>query len=101
MLIASGCLLCDLKDEFVDRAAGVCIVPARLGGDAALRIAATLALAAAGLALIEHQTGIAVSAAALGAATASPALLVTESAGPLLVDVILTLPGILISARGW
>ena len=49
--------------------------------------------------LIEHRTGVAVGAAALGAATFSPSLLATEAAGPLLVDVILTLPGILISAR--
>ena len=40
LLVASGCLLCDLKDEAVDRTAGVRSVPARLGGDAALRIAA-------------------------------------------------------------
>ena len=99
LLVASGCLLCDLKDEAVDRSAGVRSVPARLGGDATVRIAATLALAATGLALVEHRTGIAVSAAALGVATASPGLLATEAAGPLLVDVILTLPGILVSAR--
>ena len=99
LLVASGCLLCDLKDEAVDRSAGVRSIPARLGGAATVRIAATLALAAAGLALAEHRTGLAVSAAALGAATASPGLLATEAVGPLLVDVILTLPGILMSAR--
>jgi hypothetical protein len=70
-----------------------------LGGPATLRVAVTLAAASAVVALIEHRTGLALSAAALGAATYAPTLLATEAAGPLLVDVILTLPGILISAR--
>ena len=69
------------------------------GGPATLRVSVTLAAASAAVALIEHRTGLAVAAMALGAATWSPALLATEAAGPLLVDVILTLPGILISAR--
>jgi len=99
LLIASGCLLCDLKDEAGDRQAGVRSLPAMFGGPATLRVAVTLAAASAAVALIEHRTGLAVSAAALGAATCSPTLLATEAAGPLLVDVILTLPGILISAR--
>jgi 4-hydroxybenzoate polyprenyltransferase len=100
LLVASGCLLCDLKDEACDRRAGVGSVPALLGGLAAGRLAVGLALGAAALALVEHRTGIALSAAALGMVTASwPMVLATESAGPLLVDVILTLPGVLISAR--
>lgn len=99
LLIASGALLCDLKDEAGDRSAGVRSLPALVGGKATVRVATGLALAAAGLALMEHRTGIALSAAALGAATTAPALLATDAAGPLLVDVILTLPGILISAR--
>ena len=99
LLIGSGCLLCDLKDEAGDRKAGVRSLPAMFGGPATLRVAVTLAAAAAAVALLEHRTGLAVSAAVLGAATFSPTLLATEAAGPLLVDVILTLPGILISAR--
>jgi hypothetical protein len=70
-----------------------------LGGATTVRIAIGLAAAAAALAFAEHRTGIVVSAAALGMATLSPALLSTDAAGPLLVDVILTLPGLLISAR--
>jgi len=102
LLLASGCLLCDLKDEAGDRSAGVRSIPAMLGGGTAVRIAVGLALAAAGVALAEHRAGIALSAGALGAAALAPSLLATEVAGPLLVDVILTLPGILVSARvGW
>jgi len=99
LLIGSGCLLCDLKDEAGDRLAGVRSLPAMLGATATVRVAVALAVASAAIALIEHRTGVAVGAAALGAATFSPSLLATEAAGPLLVDVILTLPGILISAR--
>jgi 4-hydroxybenzoate polyprenyltransferase len=99
LLISAGCLLCDLKDEAGDRLAGVRSLPALLGGATTVRVAVALACAAAGLALLEHRTGIAVSAAALGVATLSPTLLATDAAGPLLIDVILTLPGILISAR--
>ena len=99
LLIASGCLLCDLKDEDADRLAGVRSLPALAGRAATLRAAVGLASAACGLALVEHRTAVALSAAALGLATMTPSLLATEAAGPLLVDVILTLPGILISAR--
>ena len=91
--------MCDLKDEAGDRRAGVRSLPAMFGGPATVRVAVTLAVAAAAVALIEHRTGLAVSAAVLGAVAFSPTLLATEAAGPLLVDVILTLPGILISAR--
>lgn len=99
LLIAAGCLLCDLKDEAGDRLAGVRSLPAMLGSARTLRVAVCLTLVAAGLAVLEHRTGIAVSALVLGAVTTSPSLLATDATGPLLVDVILTLPGILISAR--
>ena len=99
LLIGAGCLLCDLKDEETDRVTGVQSLPALIGGAATVRVAVGLAMAAAALAFLEHRTGIIVSAAALGAATTVPALLASDAAGPLLVDVILTLPGLLISAR--
>lgn len=99
LLIGAGCLLCDLKDEEHDRVAGVQSLPALIGGAATVRVAVALAMSAAAFAFMEHRTGIIVSAAALGTATTVPALLASEAAGPLLVDVILTLPGLLISAR--
>jgi 4-hydroxybenzoate polyprenyltransferase len=99
LLIASGCVLCDLKDEAADRRAGVRSLPALFGGATTVRVAAGLAMCAAAIACVEHRTGIVVGAAVLGAATAAPAMLATDSTGPLLVDVILTLPGLLISAR--
>jgi 4-hydroxybenzoate polyprenyltransferase len=99
LLIAAGCLLCDLKDEESDRVSGVRSLPALIGGAATIRVAIALAVSAAALAWMEHRTGIVVSAAALGAAATVPALLASDAAGPLLVDVILTLPGLLISTR--
>ncbi len=99
LLLAAGCLLCDLKDEAADRAAGVASVPAMLGRSTALHVATVLIVAAAAVAALEHRSAVALGAAALGLSTLSPALLATDAAGPLLVDVILTLPGVLIAAR--
>jgi 4-hydroxybenzoate polyprenyltransferase len=99
LLVAAGCLLCDLKDEESDRQQGVRSLPAIGGRLLTLRIAIGLAAAAAALALAEHRTAVALSAGVLGLSTFTPGLLASDATGPLLVDVILTLPGILISAR--
>ena len=99
LLNVAACLLCDLKDEARDRRAGVRSLPALYGGAATIHIAAGLAAVAAGLALVEHRAGLVFSAAALGAATLTPSVLAVDIVGPLMVDVILTLPGILISAH--
>ncbi|HUU34783.1 MAG TPA: hypothetical protein VMW48_12010 [Vicinamibacterales bacterium] len=99
LLIAAGCLLCDLKDSARDRAAGVPSVPAAVGSAAAAWIAMALALTASAVAYVEGRPGVAWGALAMGGATRVPALLATDIVGPLLVDVILTLPGLLIAAR--
>lgn len=99
LLIAAGCLLCDLKDTARDRAAGVPTVPVAVGPAAAGWIAMGLALAAAAVAYAEGRPGVAWGAIALSGATRVPALLATDIVGPLVVDVILTMPGLLIAAR--
>ena len=99
LLNAVGCLLCDVKDEARDRAAGVQSVPALFGRTLSLRLAILLSVVAAVVALAEHRPGILISAAALSATTFAPSLVAEETIGPLLVDAILTLPGVLISAR--
>lgn len=99
LLIASGCLLCDLKDEATDRDMGVASVPALFGADRTAHLAIALAVVAGLVAVLENRTGLAVSACALGLITLWPAILATESVGPLLVDVILTIPGVLIFTR--
>lgn len=98
-LIAAGCLLCDLKDEAADRESGVRSLPAMLGGRATVYVALALVMAAGTLALVENRPGIAIGAGLLGLVTTWPALLATEATGPLLVDMILSLPGLLIAAR--
>ena len=99
LLNAAGCILCDLKDESRDRRAGVRSVPVMYGATATARIAGGLTLVAATLALFEHRPGIVLGATALGIASTTPSLLAIDAVGPLLVDVILTLPGILISTH--
>ncbi|MFN7983250.1 MAG: UbiA family prenyltransferase [Vicinamibacterales bacterium] len=99
LLNTAGCLLCDLKDEVSDRQEGVRSLAAVYGGSATIRTAAALSLAAAGLAIVEHRAGLVFSAAALGAAMTAPSILAIDVIGPLMVDVILTLPGILISTH--
>ena len=99
LLFAAGCLLCDLKDATRDRAAGVASVPATFGTAATAWLAVGLALGAGLAAYAEGRTGLACGAVAIGAITRVPALLATDIVGPLVVDVILTLPGLLIAAR--
>ena len=99
LLNAAASILCDLKDESRDRNAGIRSVPAMYGAAATARIAGGLTIIAAALALFEHRPGIVLGATALGIVSTTPSLLATEAIGPLLVDVILTIPGILISAH--
>ena len=99
LLRTAGCLLRALKDEDRDRARGVTSLPAAIGSAATVAVAAGLALAAASLALAEGRMGMTFSGLVLGGVTLWPALLATDVIGPLVVDVILTLPGLLIAAR--
>ena len=99
LLLAAGCLLCDLKDEAADRHAGVHSLPASIGSPAAARVASALALAAATVAWAEGRPAVTCGGLALGVVAWWPALLATEIIGPLLVDVVLTIPGLLILTR--
>jgi len=99
LLIAAGCVLCDLKDEARDRAAAVPSVPVLLGGAAAVRVAVVLTVVAALAAVVEGRTALAWTSLALGVVAARPALVAADVIGPLLVDVVLTLPGVLITTH--
>lgn len=99
LLMASGCLLCDLSDIDADRASRVRSVPVLFGGRMAVRIAVTLAMFGAVMAVGLHRPGLAVSGLALGLLGYFPSVLARDSVGPLIVDVTLTLPGILIVAH--
>ncbi len=98
-LLASGCLLCDLKDVDADARAGVRSVPVALGVRAALLVAVVLALVGGSLALAEHRPGLLAAAIGLIALAPFRAVLATDVVGPLVVDMILTLPGVLVAAH--
>jgi len=98
-VLAAGCLLCDVKDCAADRRAGVHSLPARLGVEGALLVAAWLSLFGAALALEQHRTGLFAGALCLLAISRAKALLARESLGPLAVDVALTVPGVLVALR--
>jgi 4-hydroxybenzoate polyprenyltransferase len=99
LLLAAGCLLCDLKDEWRDRRAGVASIPARFGARTAGHVAIALAGLAAIVALTEGRPGLAVSAGILIALSARPSLVARDGLGPLLVDMALTVPGVLIATK--
>lgn len=99
LLIASGCLLCDLKDADADRASRVRSLPVVIGARAAVAVAVGLAVLAAAIALGEHRPGLAIGGLALGLLGCFPSLVVTDGVGPLIVDATLTLPGLLIATH--
>jgi 4-hydroxybenzoate polyprenyltransferase len=99
LLVAAGCLLCDLKDERADAAASVPSLAVLVGGARAARIAAGLALLGAILAFAIDEPELAVGGALLAVVATRERLLAVDVLGPLLVDVLLSLPGILVAWR--
>ncbi len=99
LLLTAGVLLCDLKDEPHDRQAGVSSLAVVVGGRRAAWVGVALGLAAGLAASVEHRSGLAVSAFGLSLTALWPRLLATDVIGPLVVDVILSLPGFLIASH--
>lgn len=99
MLVAAGCILCDFKDLKFDDDGGVRSLPVMFGLRKTILVTSALLLLAALIAYREGRMGLVVSGAALIVLAQFPALLSLESVGPLLVDLALTLPGVLISLR--
>ena len=97
LLIAAGCILCDLKDLKFDNADGVRSMPAVLGLRNTLFVTSAVLLVAALLSFEEGRMGLVASSVTLLFLARFPALLSLEAIGPLLVDVALTIPGLLIS----
>jgi 4-hydroxybenzoate polyprenyltransferase len=98
-LYASGCLLCDLKDMQHDRAASVASLPVLVGTRATIATAIVLAAIGAVVAVSQHRIGLSVGGAGLVLAALRPNVLADDVLGPLLVDGILTLPGLLVGLR--
>ena len=99
LLMASGCLLCDLSDMDSDRASGVRSVPVVFGGRTTVKIAMALAALGAASAVGLHRPGLVLSGLGLGLLGYFPALVARDNVGPLMVDVTLTLPGVLIASQ--
>ncbi len=99
LVFAAGCVLCDLKDAARDRRDGVPSMPALVGPDAAARLAVGLALLGAVAAVAAGRPALACSAVALSGLGLAPTLVAVDDVGPLIVDVALTLPGLLIVAH--
>lgn len=97
LIVAGGCLLCDLHDAESDRSRSVASVPARAGQRAAIRLAMLLAILGAAIALVQHRHGLAAAGLGLSIAALCPDALARDTLGPLTVDMILTIPGVLIA----
>lgn len=97
LLIAAGCILCDLKDIEEDRAKHIPSLPALFGMRSTCLIATGLALLAAILAILHHRFGITAGAVLLALAAQFPSLLAMKLIGPIVIDSILVIPGVLIS----
>jgi 4-hydroxybenzoate polyprenyltransferase len=96
LLLCAGCILCDLKDAHQDREKQVPSLPVLIGPRGTCFVATVLSLIAAALALANGRTGLSITSLALVLAAQFPALLARESIGPIVVDAILVIPGILI-----
>jgi len=94
LLIAAGCILCDLKDVESDKKQNVRSLPVIFGVRQTILIVTILAGIAAIIAVSQHRPGLLVSSLTLIFFAQYPSILAVEDFGPLLVDFILTLPGI-------
>ena len=96
LLLAAGCILCDFKDLELDRRQGIRSLPVMWGMTRAAAVAVVLALAAILVAFCEGRTGLCYCGILLIAAASHRSALSRPALGPLLVDAILSLPGVLI-----
>jgi len=97
LIIASGCLLCDLKDVQSDRQKSVPSLPVLVSVHGTIVAAVMIAAMGAVVALAQQRTGLVVGGLALALAAMRPGVLARDVVGPLVVDGILTVPGVLIA----
>ncbi len=99
LLISAGCILCDLKDEQEDRHSNTPTLPVLVGARISCLIAAALAILAVAIALLHHHLGVAAGAMLIAIAAQFPSVISTKPTGAIVVDSILTVPGILIAIQ--
>lgn len=97
MLIASSCILCDFKDINTDGASGVHSLPVMFGVRNTVLVASVFLVITAVISYHEHRLGLAISSVMLIALAQFPSLLSLDAIGPLVVDALLVLPGLLIA----
>lgn len=96
LLLAAGCLLCDLKDETADARAGIRSLPVMVGARWTMALAVALAGGAMWRAGSAHRIGLVIGGAALVLLGLSPRLTARGALGALAVDAALALPGLMI-----
>jgi 4-hydroxybenzoate polyprenyltransferase len=97
--LAAGCFLCDLKDHRTDADAAVPSLPVLVGSRWTTRIVAMIASATVPWALMLGERELAIGGALLLAAATRPDFVARDVQGPLLVDVLLSVPGLLVALR--
>jgi 4-hydroxybenzoate polyprenyltransferase len=96
MLIAAGVILCDFKDLKFDGQDGVRSLPVMFGLRNTSLATSALLLIAAVISYQQGRIGLVISSAALIGLAQFPFILSLDTIGPLLVDIALTLPGLMI-----
>jgi len=99
LLISAGTLLCDVNDVDRDREQGVRSLPVQVGVARTLALAAMLAAAGVLVAFRLARIGLALDGILLVLLSGCRPLLARETWGPLAVDMVLTVPGLLILAH--
>ena len=96
LLLCANCILCDLKDTVQDRCSRIPSLPVLVGARWACLVATCLALASAGTAAIHHCVSVVIASVLLAAAAQFPTLLSRDPIGPIVIDSILVVSGVLI-----
>lgn len=93
LLFAAGAVLCDLKDAEADRSHGTRTLPVLLGTRPACAIATGLAIT--GMVLPGYPKELIPTALLLALLAQFPKLLTKPAVGPMLVDAVYLLPGLI------
>jgi len=96
LLIACNVVLCDFKDVRTDDKLGVRSLPVMLGFSKTMWIVSISLVIVGVISFVENRMELVISSALLLLLTQFPRILTLDALGPLLVDALLTIPGVLI-----
>jgi len=96
ILVACSVVLCDFKDVRTDGELGVRSLPVMLGFSKTMLIVSISLVIVGVISFAENRMGLLISSALLLLLTQFPRILSLDALGPLLVDALLTIPGVLI-----